>query len=145
MTEAERAASILSKEVDLHEPFDKKWKVNALEIVMKNLIPIAACKELGLRAIDDPEKRKLVASYVGPENGNGHEHYGFNVWLLNECIGDRIMSHDSAFMRCLGCYKIRTSNRVGKNGQCVCGSTRMSNTVGPMNTRKALGYLASGY
>jgi hypothetical protein len=142
MTEAERAASILSKEVDLHEPFDKKWKVNALELVMKNLVPIAACKELGLRAIDDPEKRKLVATYVGPENGNGHEHYGFNVWLLNECSGRAGGEH--IFMRCLNCHKIRTSKRID-TGPCKCGGVKMSNLTGTLDTRKALGYYASGY
>lgn len=142
MNPVEQAAAILRKNVDLTEPFDKKWKVNALEMVIKNLAKIGACQELGLRAIDDKDRRDLVRTYVGEDGSNAH--LGFNVWLLNECIGEKVMSPHHIFMRCLGCYKIRTSKGLA-GGQCKCGSTRMSNTVGPMNTRKALGYLASGY
>lgn len=144
MTATERAESMLATHVDLRPPWDKPWKLRAFELVLSSLPEIAAYEELGLDAVRDINRRRLVGRYVGKRNGEPYAHYAWNVWLLDKCIGAKPMSGDDIFLRCLSCHKIRTSAGMNR-GACKCGSNRLSNAVGQMDTRRALGYLASGY
>jgi hypothetical protein len=144
VTVAEQAERLLRKHLGLVPPWDRPWKLAAFELVLGQVPEIAAFEELGLHLVGDLDRRKLIEQYMGKKNGHDQSHWGFNIWLLNQCVGERIMSHGDIFFRCQGCFKIRTSAGTGR-GPCKCGSNRLTNCVGPMDTRKAMGYLASGY
>lgn len=144
MTQAEQAERLLRVHLGVVPPWDRPWKRKAFMLVLEDLPRIAAFQELGLSLVSDPVRLKLIAEYMGQKNGHEHADWGFNVWLLNECIGPRIMSHNEIFFRCLACHKVRTGKGTSE-GPCKCGSARMTNCVGQMDTRKAMGYLASGY
>lgn len=138
--------TILRKHARIKYPLDKTWKRKAVEYCAERLGDIQAFRALGLAAIKDPERRKLVArALANPKNRDvSPDDYGFNAWLLNECIGERVMSADSIFMRCAMCFRVRTSKNLSR-GPCKCGGTRMSNCVGELETQEILGRLAMGY
>lgn len=135
---------VLDKHTGIRFPFDKRWKRLAAEYCAERLDQIEVFRALGLQAVSDLTRRNLIASYLGPMNGHEPDDYNFNVWVLNEAIGDRVVSDDIIFWRCLGCYKIRTSRGVG-SGPCKCRGTRLSDTVGPLETGRIIGMLALGY
>ena len=134
---------VLGEHTGIRFPFDKRWKRLAAEYCAERLDRIEVFRALGLQAVD-PVRQKLILSYLGSMNGHDPEDYNFNVWVLNEAMGERIVSDDLLFWRCLGCYKVRTSRGVGL-GPCKCRSTKLSDTVGPLETGRILGMLALGY
>jgi hypothetical protein len=144
MTEAERAEVIMKKHLGVVPPWDRPWKLKAFMMILEDLPSVQMFMGLGLRALYDPARIKLITDEIGIQNGHDPEDYGFNAWLLNRCIGERPMSPNEIFLRCLTCQKIRTSTGMAR-GLCKCGSNRLSNAVGKMDTRRAMGYLASGY
>lgn len=139
--------TILRKHARIKYPLDKTWKKAAVEFCAERLGDIQVFRALGLAALKDPERRKLIAGLLPPAGSPEAQDtadYGFNVWLLNECIGERVMSADHIFMRCSGCFRVRTSRNLSR-GPCKCGGTRMTNCVGQLETQEVLGRLAMGY
>lgn len=137
--------TILRKHARITYPLDKDWKKKAVEFCAERLGDIQAFRALGLDAIKDPERRKMIAGLLNVE-GNENvdpDEYGFNVWLLNECIGDTRVT-DRIFMRCESCLKVRTNRGMAK-GPCKCGSTRMRQGPPQMETQKVLARLVQGY
>lgn len=134
---------ILEKHTGIRFPFDKRWKRLAAEYCAERLDQIEVFRALGLQAVTE-DRRKLITSYLGAMNGHDPEDYNFNVWVLNEAIGERDISDEYIFWRCLGCYKVRTGRGVGA-GPCKCTSMRLSNSVGTLETGRILGMLALGW
>lgn len=144
MTVAEKAEVVMREHLGMVPPWDRPWKLRAFEIVLADMPKIAAFMEIGPSLVRDPVRRELSKKYLGEQNDTPHEHFGFNAWLLDKCIGERLMSNDEIFMRCLACQKVRTSAGMAE-GPCKCGSRRMTTCVGDMGTRRAMWSLASGY
>lgn len=137
------AETILERWGGLRFPLDKEWKKLAVVFVEQRAERLKEFMALGLEAIPDTERRELVLQHLGPMNGHDRDDYNFTGFLLDEAIGDRMASPRYIFMRCLGCYRIRTSRRMNK-GPCKCGGTRMNCCVEPMPTQKLLKILATG-
>jgi hypothetical protein len=144
MNVAEQAERLMREHLGVVPPWDRPWKLRAFEYILAHLPQIQAFRDQGLALISEPQRIKLIKTYIGEQEGHEHTDYNFNVWLLNECIGERIMSHDDIFMTCLVCHKPRTGAGMSR-GLCRCGGQRMSNCVAPLDTRKAMAYLAMGY
>lgn len=138
--------TILRKHARIKYPLDKAWKKAAVTYCAERLGDIQAFRALGLQAIKDPERRALIAKALNvPGNENATpDDIGFNAWLLNECIGERVMSADNIFMRCSACFRVRTSRNMSR-GTCKCGGMRLTNCVGQLETQEVLGRLAMGY
>lgn len=136
---------VMRKYARISVPFDKTWKRKATEYCGERLESIRLFLALGVDAITDPTRRKLVTAYLEASKTAGipQDEINFNAWLLHECIGDRVMSDDHIFMRCMGCFRIRTSAGIGR-GPCKCGAGKMNGYVGTLETQRILGALAIG-
>ena len=137
--------TVLERYARVRFPFDQPWMPKAVEYCAGHLEQIRVFCALGLNAILDPGRQALIHAWLHDRPRDiAPDEYGFNVWLLNECIGEGDASpEDQIFFRCMGCYRIRTNRSVSK-GMCRCRGRRLNNCVGEMETQEILALLVTG-
>lgn len=120
-------------------PASQAWKRKVAEFCAEHLDEIRVFRALGPAAIQDPVRRRLVWSHIGDCNGHEPDEYGFNVWLLNECVGDWAMDDELIFYLCKGCQRIRTNRNIRLSPYCrYCASRGGLPYKGPTETRDNL-------
>ena len=136
---------VLAEHARITFPLSEPWMQRAVEYCAEHLEEIRVFRALGLKAVLDPGRAMLILAWLHErDKDTSHEDYGFNVWLLDQCIGNTECSkEDQIFFRCMGCYKIRT-NRAVMAGPCRCYGRRLNNCVGPMETQEILALLVTG-
>ena len=132
----DRAEKIMRDHMGLAPPWGEPWKRRAFEYVLERVPEIELWRDQGLALVADPVRRGLIVGALGEQNGHEHTDYNFNVWLANECIGERPASSSNIFFRCMSCFKVLPSRMLGE--YCKCGGRRLYPVAGGITTRKAM-------
>lgn len=135
--------TLLEKVVGIPGPWTSGLKRKAYRAISSRMPEISMFVDSGFDAVADERRKRIMVALAATLGATGKEEFGFHLWLWNECMGERTPAR-YVFYRCLVCQEIRTHRSVCR-GSCRCGSTRRTNWVPEITTKKALRALLLGH
>lgn len=114
--------------------------------------------------MQDQEHKDLIRAYLGERPSWflpwKRIDYMVTWWILSKLAEGHLMSPSHIFLRCHGCFKLRSNRGMQMHkgpcnpsaaecrlahGQCKCGGRRSGGNVGTVSTWQAFRVLVTGY